>query len=98
MKKKILVKIALLIFIVVLLFLSGHFLIHGLVKERGRCLLCEILTIGFPCTGQYGLLFLFLFITGILQIKVSQVPILPHLPIHLRDPPEIFIFALTMIV
>lgn len=98
MKKKILVKIAVLSFIVVLLLLSGHFFIHGLVKERGRCLLCEILTIGFPCTEQYGLLFLFLFITGILQIKVSQVPILPYLPIQLRAPPEISIFSFTMTV
>lgn len=98
MKKKILVKIAALTFIVVLLVLSGHFFIHGLVKERGRCLLCELLTIGFPCTEQYGLVFLFLVTIGILEVEISRILTLPHLQIQFRAPPEISIFSFTMTV
>jgi hypothetical protein len=87
MKRKNIVRIAAFIFIAVLLLLIGHFFIHGLEKEHGHCLLCELLTIGFLCTALYELLLLFLFVAGIPQITLIQLSLLSHIQIRLRAPP-----------
>jgi hypothetical protein len=87
MKKKIIVKIAVFVFIAVLLLLIGHFFIHGFEKNHGHCLLCDLLTIGFSCLTLYELLLLFLFIAAISQNKLIELSLLSYLQVWLRAPP-----------
>jgi len=87
MKRKNIVRIAAFIFIAVLLLLIGHFFIHGLEKEHGHCLLCELLTIGFPAMELYQFILLFLFVATISQITLISLSLRSHIQIRLRAPP-----------
>jgi hypothetical protein len=87
MKRTIVVRIAVFIFIAVLLLLIGHFFLHGFEKDHGHCLLCELLTIGFPCIEQNAFLLFLLFVAIILLIKPIQLLFFSRLQTSLRAPP-----------
>jgi hypothetical protein len=87
MNKQSIGKIAVFIFIAVLLLLIGHFFLHGLEKEHEPCLLCDLLVVGFTSIEQYVLLLLLLFISVIPQIKPARFLFFSQLQIHLRAPP-----------
>jgi hypothetical protein len=80
-------KITVLIFIVALLFLTFHFFFHGLERNNERCLLCEVLAVGFFGVTQYALLLLLLFVAVISQIKAFSISLFFHLQLLLRAPP-----------
>jgi hypothetical protein len=88
MNGKKLLKITVFIFIIVLLLITCHFFLHGIERNNGRCLLCEVLAVGFPGIAQYLLLLLVLFIIAIPQIKAFRIPLFSHLQLLLRAPPR----------
>ncbi len=87
MKKKTIVKIAVFIFIAVLLLLIGHYFIHGFERDQEHCLLCDLLTIGLPSMTLYEFLLLFLLIIRIPRIKIISLSLLLCLQIQMRAPP-----------
>jgi hypothetical protein len=87
MKKQSFVKIFAVTFIVVLLLLTCHFFLHGLEKEDGHCLLCELMVTGVVFIEQYEILLVLFFITTIPLIKLFQFKISSYLKIQLRAPP-----------
>jgi cell division protein FtsW (lipid II flippase) len=88
MNRQSLVKIFAVVFIVVLLLLTCHFFLHGLDKDNGHCLLCELMVTGVVFIEQYELLLASFFIAIIFLIKPIQFTCSSYLKIQLRAPPE----------
>jgi hypothetical protein len=87
MNRQSFVKIMAIIFIAVLLLLIGHSLLHGLEKDDGHCLLCDLLVTGLTFIERFELLLILFFIAIVPQITPIQFKFSSHLKIRLRAPP-----------
>ena len=87
MNRQSFVKILAVTFIVVLLLLACHFFLHGLEKEDGHCLLCELMVTGAVFIEQFELLLVLFFMAIIFLSKPIHCSFSLHLKIQLRAPP-----------
>jgi hypothetical protein len=81
------VKFVALILITILMLLTCHYFLHGLEREDGHCLLCDLLTTGFTSIEWFKLLLLLFFCAKIPQIQSIPLRSFAFLQTQLRAPP-----------